>query len=62
MSDRETKSEFLKLLINHGLPVDFAITEARKCADFVSGKSDAEIIRAAQELAEKMKKHQSSGG
>jgi hypothetical protein len=54
MSKEQIRLECLKLAVsqNHGgNPVRFA----RQFSDFVFGTSDAEVINAARELAEKVK-------
>jgi len=57
MTDEEIRMTFLLTILRDiGIHnVDRAFEMARRCTDFVLGKSDAEIIRAAKDLAQKIK-------
>jgi hypothetical protein len=51
MDDRELRLACLKLAIDRGGATDAAIDEARRFADFAAGKTDAEIIDKARDIA-----------
>ncbi len=56
MTVEELKLECLKLVVNAGFKgSDEIVSGARKCADFVLGTNDNEIIAAARSLADKVK-------